>query len=62
MTPAMNTPQANPTTGRSIRGASHKAAAIMVKFSSTGVIAGIENLPQLFSTLPAKAVREINSR
>ena len=44
------------------RGASQNIAAIMVRLCSTGVNAGSANRPKLFSTEPASAIIEMNTR
>ena len=43
--PAASTPHASATTGMSSTGASHSAAPMRLKFSSTGVMAGTANRP-----------------
>ena len=44
-TPAINTPQASAITGLCMRGASHSAAPIIDRFSSTGVKAAAAKRP-----------------
>ena len=54
------TPMASPYTGTSMRGASHRQAAIMDRFSSTGVKAGTAKRRQVFSTPDAKAISDMH--